>query len=1670
MMRQFAAEYTSKTSSSQDSGFDSQPCPDQSLPPPPLFSGASPPTSPTATVAGPAHNQNPVLSKLLMADQEAPLDLTIKRPPSLPTEQDGVLDLSVKKNRCSSGSLSDRSPCLSPATSTLKGESQDFPIAKAKDLQSTSTLERFMAKLCTQHQKQIVDAIGFLQTEVKALSSSNTQQVSNSSSGIQGSACFTSKSSARTPKKSCSELRFPCESTPKSEVHDMSYSIPSTHAIGKVTNNAVLLKTSAGPALDLRTPGQALVPNTANPLDSENNRHGEHAPLKMKIMASNVAAGKKLSCVLNASLSSHSDTLEDRQSNSNPSNRTENHSARLSSSMKRHNQTSHAHHVRQRDSLGHVKDKQANLFSVHMSIPSDAPRTARKTVRSSSDHGIRDSACRGLADPDLGHCDIVFIDKPITECFKEQQHGMLPRRNARKSTRGHLYSDEIWELKTVRTLAGRGNCPTPMPEMITLVTPKQMLSKPEGVPPVDMPFAGACRETMSQKMSREVSNESGVPGTGDMVEVAASEEDVIVENSQTDRCQSKEQFVPSSLIRSPKENKEMNTNTDLEMDTSADSVETTGSEEVVSQAPFEAEQFNEHDSQEDMHESPEQIVAETEVGPLGDSIIKEDEPKLSSERLHNSEPVFKENSAPSPVAQVEEEINENKREKIQDEQGQELQPETQIHHDDFKVTEKSSTTDLAAQPKEPEMKMSEATDCVVPLETEGDNDEDVSTKTLDALLKELPPWRRKKGTAVSMPKRIKTTEAVVVGFVNGRPISASDRSLRRRANNNITSPTKTPVKTSQNVDNKTLVDLAVENKHSEEHLAPTDIAVKSIDTTHVIQNNKEPSSATLSSPTSTFSPRTNPTRKQKRDKDSLPALSEQRQLRSAGQKAAGTPVSLPKSNAAVSSPKPTATHALPSTNTLPCLPLPSPPPVTSPPPIESSSPEASKQSNQNTVPVPETMAEEKIEDSQQVETTSQEMQSNTEESTSQTKPKLPSTNAEVESSENDKQPLAESSPSPVKTEMPTQITPIRSKLVPRKEAQASDVALPQKSNVASLGDKSASGDESSSSLSDKPTRMPLRSESKAEMPPTITHLSPVDNKKLALRSQRSAVPSTSATVAGRQNDLASPIRLIPEKATKAQVKPSVAVAREFPQSSALPIVTSRSGPPKQTNRFLENFTAEENQHLLTNLNLKYDKMQKGWVQMDKEGQPATKYKNKADRQAAIWKSKRRARKSKSSEHQKYSPVQMLFMKGFNLSSICRWYLETTETKSLVIVKKINTRLPSETQLCFHSASSSGTAQGIFPSIQAERLKKHLKKFAIASPVKSNPKNQKLIAKALEQMANSIKGKERRELPSTSQSLTKSHSSAKACAQMGESQKASGKSKNPASARILRKYSNIREKMQVQTNVRLKEASKTLKNDNMKRLDNKKSAAKSNVKPSTKAQKSALPAGKKMKAAVAKMERRKTLAGKKTAKHPVQQRAVKAQGSSKASRDATKKDKMPKRSSKRLGPPKVSEQNPGDKSKSKADNKKQTEAERADVEKAAVNKVSPTKSLTKESSQSTVAVVKGAEKAEETPQPSVDVKAPTSPDQVLTRSQRKVEVAVPLSGGPSQASRKAAKSMKTKNASSKPVRKAKRTMLMRRGAQRRQTAVLPRSATKSATKRAQEPLETPAKRTRTSLSK
>ncbi|XP_035981742.1 nascent polypeptide-associated complex subunit alpha, muscle-specific form isoform X1 [Fundulus heteroclitus] len=1668
MISQFAAEYTSKTSSPQASRSDSPPHSDQSRPAP-LHHLGTPSVSPADSLSGPAQNQNPVLSQLLMAAQDAPLDLTIKKPAAEPHQQDGVLDLSIKKNRNSSSSISANSLCLSPAVSTLKCESPDYRAAKAKDLQSTSTLEQFMAKLCPQHQRRIVDAIGFLQTEVKAHASSNVQKTSDSTSGNWGKASPNANSSSINPEKSHPELKLRSESTPKAEVLEFPHSVPNSCVQNKIPENAVSLKTSADRALDAFSLGfgsdQALTSSSANSVDGENSRHSDQPPVRMKIKTSNAAAGKKLSCVLDATLSSPSSTPEKRSS----SNTAESQRARLSSSVKRHSLMSVTSQAGQKEVLGHQKDKPAKVFPTHFSFPSDSVRTARKSVRGSSEIQIRDDACREIVDPDIGNCDIVFIDKPITECFKEKRRCVTPRRNARKSIRRHMYSDDIWELKTVRTLAGRGNCPNPMPEPTTPVTPKQMLSKPEGLPPVDMPFAGACTETMNQQMPTEESEERVIPGAGDDVEVAASKVDAIeVEMSQTDQGQSKAQSRPPSPPNLLAESQETLADTSADQETVKDLERTKESEESVGPPPHDSTD-NEPESQQVGPDNTEQEVTETQVEPVESLATEEAEDQLSSDKPLNGEENTQQNST-ATESPGEKDVEKDKEDKMEDEQSLEVQAETELDSDNVEVTEKSVSTSITEEPtlKEAETETTEANNGVEPAaiqNTEADLDE--PTKPVDELPKELPPLCRKKDSIAQVPDISKQTEPDrTADFVNGKPVSTSGRSLRRKVERSPTLSSKTPIKPCQDVPACSVSDPApsstVENKKLER--PPPETNGPSALETPMVQQVTEPSTEPPVSPASKELSRTKQSPKQKvalRNQRKMPVLSGQsadqaqstapkRQLRSASQK---TDASTSGIVTSVSSPNP-STLILPPAGQLPSLLLPFPLPVTTSSVSRHPEPLMSEGSQQQEFP--ETV-QLNTENTQPISAITEDTQKDKLLSESDPKQTLRSGKGASDNGENEKQEVSTEesnslgNPSPVKTENQTESVTTR-----RKRGLRKNSALIQKNNAARLEDGLTVGDNTDPPMAEKPTRMPLRSEtSKVEMPDqSVAQSQAADNKKLALRSLRSTPLSADTP---KPNNVSSPVRIIPARIPRAQLKHQSGSDTPLTDNSQIPVITPKPEPPKQTvNKFFQALTGEENQHLITNLNTKYDRMLKGWVQMDKEGQPAAKYKNKSDRQAAIWKSKRRARKPKSSEQQKYSPVQMLFMKGFSLTSICRWFLESTETKSLVIVKKVNTRLPSETQLCFHSSSAmSGPSQGVFPSLQAERLKKHLKKFAIASPVKSNPKSQKLIAKALEQDANAVKLKEGAELPSSTHNLSK-YSAAKASAQKGEAQKPPGKSKNPASARILRKYSNIRGKMQgQQTPVRMKGGSKMLENKKVKSLAATKAVAKSNLNRSFKAKKPAIPVSKKIKGSAAKMARRKILAGRKSTKLSVPKRAVRAQAG-KASKQKSKTD-VPKRCSQRLGSAKAPEHQPVDTSKSKA-SRKQSEGEKAECE-------ANTKTPTKESAEGTVVENKIKEVAAETPKQELDAKASGSPDQVQTRSQRKMEAASPLCGSASNPSKRAKKAAQA--ASSKGTSEAEEPKLTRSGALKRsQAPSLPRSGTRVAAKRAQEVPVAPAKRTRT----
>ncbi|KAG5849471.1 hypothetical protein ANANG_G00110810 [Anguilla anguilla] len=78
-----------------------------------------------------------------------------------------------------------------------------------------------------------------------------------------------------------------------------------------------------------------------------------------------------------------------------------------------------------------------------------------------------------------------------------------------------------------------------------------------------------------------------------------------------------------------------------------------------------------------------------------------------------------------------------------------------------------------------------------------------------------------------------------------------------------------------------------------------------------------------------------------------------------------------------------------------------------------------------------------------------------------------------------------------------------------------------------------------------------------------------------------------------------------------------------------------------------------------------------------------------------------------------SAVKMLFQKHCNMEDLCAWFMQTTETQSLAIVRKASARNPYEIiQFNPNRVSKRGN---VCPSPQAERLRKHVKKFAKIVP-------------------------------------------------------------------------------------------------------------------------------------------------------------------------------------------------------------------------------------------------------------------------------------------------------------------------------------------------------------------
>ena len=84
----------------------------------------------------------------------------------------------------------------------------------------------------------------------------------------------------------------------------------------------------------------------------------------------------------------------------------------------------------------------------------------------------------------------------------------------------------------------------------------------------------------------------------------------------------------------------------------------------------------------------------------------------------------------------------------------------------------------------------------------------------------------------------------------------------------------------------------------------------------------------------------------------------------------------------------------------------------------------------------------------------------------------------------------------------------------------------------------------------------------------------------------------------------------------------------------------------------------------------------------------------------------------------------------SMQQLCSWFMQTTETQPLAIVKKASSRNPYEIMHYPRSANNKGS---VCPSPQAERLRKHIKKFA-----KTVPKSPLAHQLALERLRNGNK--------------------------------------------------------------------------------------------------------------------------------------------------------------------------------------------------------------------------------------------------------------------------------------------------------------------------------------------
>ncbi|XP_050658792.1 ligand-dependent corepressor isoform X2 [Macaca thibetana thibetana] len=1319
MIQQFAAEYTSKNSSTQD---PSQPnsTKNQSLP------KASPvTTSPTA-----ATTQNPVLSKLLMADQDSPLDLTVRKSQSEPSEQDGVLDLSTKKSPCAgSTSLSH-----SPGCSSTQGNGENSTEAKAVDSnnQSKSPLEKFMVKLCTHHQKQFIRVLNDLYTESQPgtenlqPSDSGAMDVSTCNAGCaqlstkhkeKDALCLDMKSSASVDlfvdsSDSHSPLHL-TEQTPKEPPPEINPVDGRENALTVVQKDSSELPTTKPNSINSSsvgsfTPGYLTASNSSSvnfhhiPKNLEGQTTGQEQDTNVNIcedgkdhMQSSALVESLITVKMAAENSEEGNTCIIPQRNSfralseeawdsgfmGNSSRTADKENTLqcpktpmrqdleaNEQDARPKQENHLHslgrnkvgyhlHPSDKGQFDHSKDGWLGPGPMPTVHKAANGHSRTKMISTSIKTARKSKRASGLRINDYDNqCDVVYISQPITECHFENQKSILSsRKTARKSTRGYFFNGDCCELPTVRTLAR--NLHSQEKASCSALASEAVFT------PKQTLTISAPRHTVDVQLPREDNPEepskeitSHEEGGGDVSPGKEPQEPEV--------CPTK---MKPSLSSSPRSEETTASSLGWPLPAHLPEEDLPEGGPTVS-APTASGMSSEHDQPPLALLDTEEMSVPQDCHPL---------PSTESFSGGGSEDVISRPHSPPETVSREEspQCSENQSSPV------DLEPPMSLGkaEDDQSISaevESGDTQELDVNPLLKESRTftdenpsgteeSEVAGGTGKLEGEDDDVKCLSEKdTCDPSIDSLEENLDKKKKGKKFPE-------------------ASDRCLR-----------------SQLLDSSS-ADRCLRNQSSNSSSACLEIKVP-----------KNPSA--------------------KRSKKE-------------GHPGGTTPEGLP--------PDSFHTEALEDTEK---------------PSVSEHSPEkdAEQEGEGGGIITRQTLKNMLV---KEVKELGGEIFPSRDPITTAGQP-LPGERLEIY----------------VQSKMDEKNAHIPSESIPCKRD-------PEQAK-------------------EEPGHIPTQHVEKA--------VNEVDNENTQQKDDDSDAPCSSLGLSSSgSGDAARPPKSVPrpkrltsstynlrhthslgslDASKVTSEKEAAQVSPTMPKENG----ASESGDPLDEDdvdtvvdeqpKFMEWCAEEENQELIANFNAQYMKVQKGWIQLEKEGQPTPRARNKSDKLKEIWKSKKRSRKCRGSlEGQKFSPVQMLFMTNFKLSNVCKWFLETTETRSLVIVKKLNTRLPGDVPPVKHPLQKYSPSSLYPSSLQAERLKKHLKKFPGATPARNNWKTQKLWAKFREN-PDQVE-------PEDGNDVSPSPNSEDSIEEVKEDKNSHPPANlpTPASTRILRKYSNIRGKLRAQ---------------------------------------------------------------------------------------------------------------------------------------------------------------------------------------------------------------------------------------------------------------------------------